>query len=197
MVKGDRWEDHYARRARHEKWLARSVYKLEEIDKKFHVIRPGDRLLDLGCYPGSWSQYGLKRIGPGGDVVGVDLKSPDRLAAPNLRFIKADVLTLDITWLRREIGPRDVVLSDMAPQTTGIRVADTSRSLELASKALSIAIAVLKKRGKLLVKLFEGEGLKVFRADFSRHFSDVRSFRPLAVRKGSREIYLLGSRLIE
>lgn len=196
MVKGDTWEDHYARRARREKWLARSVYKLEEIDRKFKFIHTGGRLLDLGCYPGSWSQYGVKKVGPGGDVVGVDLKEPDDLSAPNLRFIKADVFALEIEWLTTEIGPMDVVLSDMAPRTSGIRVTDTSHSLELARKALSIAVAVLKQKGNFLVKVFEGEGLKTFRADLSQHFATVRSIRPSAVRKGSREIYLLGLRLV-
>jgi len=197
MGKGDRWEDHYARRARREKWLARSVYKLEETDRKFKFLHKGDRLLDLGCYPGSWSQYGVKKVGPRGDVVGVDLKDPKGLFAPNLRFIKADVFTLDVEWLTTEIGPRDVVLSDMAPQTSGIRIADTSHSLELAGKALSIAVAVLKQKGNFLVKVFEGEGLKTFRADLSRHFAAVRSFRPSAVRKGSRELYLLGLKLVK
>ena len=84
MIKGDRWDDHYARRARDEKWLARSVYKLKEIDRRFKLIRQGYRLLDLGCYPGSWSQYCIKRIGPKGEVVGMDLKSPDRFSACSL-----------------------------------------------------------------------------------------------------------------
>ena len=91
---GNRWEDHYARRARQEKWLARSVYKLEEIDRKFGLLRPGQRLLDLGCYPGSWSQYCTRRVGPKGDVVGLDLKAPEKFSAPNFRFIQADVLDL-------------------------------------------------------------------------------------------------------
>ncbi len=107
-----RWEDHFTRRARDEKWLARSVYKLEEVDRRYKLIRQGHRLLDLGCYPGSWSQYSIKRVGPEGEVVGIDLKEPDRFSAPNFRFLKADVLSLDVEWLAKEVGPRDIVISD-------------------------------------------------------------------------------------
>ena len=192
MGKGNRWEDHYARRAREEKWLARSVYKLQEVDGKHHIIRPGDRLLDLGCFPGSWSQYAIKRVGPRGEVVGVDIQEPDRFSAPNFRFVKGDVFDLSLDWLKGEIGPRDVVMSDMAPPTTGIRVADASRSMELAKRALDIASVLLKKGGYCLCKVFEGEDMKALREDFSPHFNKVRTLRPTAVRKASREVYLLG-----
>lgn len=192
MPRGGGWEDTYARRAKKEKWLARSVYKLMEMDKKYKLIRPGDRLLDLGCYPGSWSQYSLKQVGPQGDVVGVDLQKPDHLLAPNFRFIEADILSIDIEWLLEEIGLRDTVISDMAPKTTGIHVADTSRSIELAGSALKIATSVLKERGHFVCKVFAGEDLNSYRDALSRYFSQVRSFRPSAVRKGSRETYILG-----
>jgi 23S rRNA (uridine2552-2'-O)-methyltransferase len=193
MAKRGTWEDHYTRRARSEKWLARSVYKLEEIDKKFKLIRHGQRLLDLGCSPGSWSQYSIKKVGPQGDVVGVDLKGPPPFLAPNFRFIEGDILTLDPQWLTKEIGKRDLVISDMAPYTTGIKLADTSRSMELAERSLEIALIVLKKQGHLLCKVFEGEDLKTLRRKFARCFDQTRLVRPSAVRKGSKEIYVLGS----
>jgi len=192
MGKRNRREDHFTRKARDEKWLARSVYKLEEIDRKYKLIREGDCLLDMGCYPGSWIQYVIKKVGSRGEVVGVDLKEPDRFKAPNFRFIKADVFTLDPGWLAGEIGPRDAVISDMAPQTTGIGMTDASRSVDLAEKALEISLVVLKKRGHFLCKLFEGEDLKVFRNEFLKHFKKIHLIRPSAVRKGSREIYMLG-----
>jgi 23S rRNA (uridine2552-2'-O)-methyltransferase len=194
MIKMNRWEDHYTRKARDEKWLARSVYKLEEIDRKFRLIHRGDDLLDLGCYPGSWVQYGVNRVGPRGEVVGVDLKEPTCFSAPNFRFIKADVFKLDLHWLFSEIGPRHVVMSDIAPQTTGIRVADSCRSMELAERALEIALAMLRKKGHFLCKVFEGKDFRVFRNEFSHHFELVRLIRPSAVRKGSRELYVLGLR---
>jgi 23S rRNA (uridine2552-2'-O)-methyltransferase len=197
MSMGNRWEDHYARRARQEKWLARSVYKLEEIDRKVGLLRPGQRVLDLGCYPGSWSQYCTQRVGPKGEVVGLDLQAPERFSAPNFRFIRADVLDLDIRWLSSEVGPRDAVISDLAPQTTGIGVSDVSRSLELAGRALAIALAMLKEKGKFLCKVFEGEGIGPFRKEISSRFEELRILRPAAVRKASREVYLLGRGLVE
>jgi 23S rRNA (uridine2552-2'-O)-methyltransferase len=197
MGKRNEWEDHYTRRARDEKWVARSVYKLEEIDRRFKLIGRGHRLLDLGCYPGSWSQYSLEKVGPRGEVVGVDLREPERLSAPNFRFIKADVLTVDIEGLAREIGLRDTLISDLAPQTTGIKLADTSRSMELAKRALEISLALLKERGHFLSKVFEGEDLKAFRDEVKNRFDQMRLIRPSAVRKGSKEIYLLGLRLVK
>jgi 23S rRNA (uridine2552-2'-O)-methyltransferase len=197
MGKRNKWEDHYARRARDEKWVARSVYKLEEIDRRFRLIGRGHRLLDLGCYPGSWSQYSLKKVGPGGEVVGMDLREPKRLSAPNFRFIKADVITLDLERLLQEIRLRDAVISDLAPQTTGIKVADASRSMELAKKALEISLALLKERGHFLSKVFEGEDLKALRNEVKERFDQTRLVRPSAVRKGSKEIYLLGLGLVK
>jgi 23S rRNA (uridine2552-2'-O)-methyltransferase len=191
MGKRNTWEDHYTRRAREERWLARSVYKLEEIDKKVHLFRAGDRVLDLGCYPGSWSQYSLMKVGPKGEVVGVDLKKPDRFSSPRFRFIQADVLSLDAAWLKEQVGTRELVISDLAPATSGIAVTDTSRSVELARRALEIALAVLKKGGHFLCKVFEGQEVKAFRTELAEHFARVQTVRPSAVRKASREIYLL------
>lgn len=188
------WEDHFTRRAKDEKWLARSVYKLEEIDRKYGLIHKGQRVLDLGCYPGSWSQYCTRRVGPQGEVVGVDLKRPDRLSAPNFKFLQADILHLDADQLKREVSPRHLVISDLAPQTSGIHVVDTSRSMELARKALVIAFVLLQKGGHFLCKVFEGEDIQELRGEISRHFEAARTVRPAAVRKASREVYLLGLR---
>ncbi|MBW2064912.1 MAG: RlmE family RNA methyltransferase [Deltaproteobacteria bacterium] len=192
MKKGNKWQDHFARRAKQEKWLARSVYKLQQIDGKYKLVRKGDRLLDLGCYPGSWSQYLLRAVGSQGEVVGFDLLEPVVLDAPNFRFIKGDALRIEIDWLAKHVGPRDCVLSDLAPKTTGVRTSDSTRSLELSQRALEIALSLLKEGGNFLCKVFEGEGLKEFRDSLARHFRDVRAVRPAAVRKGSREIYILG-----
>ena len=186
-----KWQVHYTRRAKAEKWLARSVYKLEEIDKRFRLIRARDDLLDLGCYPGSWSQYSCAKVGPRGSVVGIDLQEPKLSALRHFRFIQADVLTLDPAELRAEIGPRHVVISDLAPQTTGVGVADATRSLHLASKALAIALHLLKGEGRFLCKAFESEDIGVLRRELSEHFDEVKTAKPTAVRKRSREIYLI------
>ena len=122
---------------------------------------------------------------------------PTKILVPNFRFIMADVLTLDVEWLAREIGPRDVVISDLAPQTTGIRGTDASRSMALAKKALEISLALLKEKGHFLSKVFEGEDLKALRNEVRERFDQMRLIRPSAVRKGSKEIYLLGLGLVK
>jgi len=197
MTKQDRWKDHYSIRAREEKWPARSVYKLEEIDRRHRIIRRDFRVLDLGCYPGSWSQYCLKSVGKGGEVLGLDMKSPDGITDANFRFIKTDILTLETGWLAREVGVMDAVISDLAPNTTGISLVDTSQSLALAEKALEIALAVLKERGHFLCKVFEGEDFKSYKDRASGCFNQIRLLRPAAVRKRSREVYLLGLGLVK
>ena len=197
MNKRNKWKDHYTNQAREEKWLARSVYKLEEIDKKHRLIRPGFRILDLGCYPGSWSQYCIKRVGKRGEVVGLDIKVPDFIYAKNFRFIEADILKLETDRLVREVGKRDAVISDLAPKTMGISLVDTSQSLALAEKALEIALAVLDEKGHFLCKVFEGEDFKAFRDKVSGCFCQIKILKPSAVRKKSREVYLLGLRLVK
>jgi 23S rRNA (uridine2552-2'-O)-methyltransferase len=192
LAKANPWDDHFTRRARDEKWLARSIYKLEEIDRKYKLLKPGFQILDLGCCPGSWSQYCLRKVGLKGDVIGVDQSDGVPVTAPNFRYIQRDILTLEPSRLLDEISPRDVVLSDLAPRTTGIRVTDESRSMELARKALSISLIVGKRGGHFLCKVFEGQAVAAFKKDLSATFSQVRTSRPTAVRKHSREVYLVG-----
>ena len=191
VARQGKWQDHYTRRAKAEKWLARSVYKLEEIDRRFKLIRPRDHLLDLGCYPGSWSQYSCAKVGSKGNVVGIDLKEPKLAACTHFRFIKADIFAVDPAELRSEIGPRQVVISDLAPQTTGVGMADAARSLQLASKAYLIALGLLERDGRFLCKAFESGDLNGLRRDLSEHFDQVKTAKPKAVRKRSREVYLI------
>jgi 23S rRNA (uridine2552-2'-O)-methyltransferase len=192
MKKGNRWEDHYTEKARGENWLARSVYKLEEIDKKYKLIKQGSHILDLGCYPGSWSQYCLKRAGQGGRIVGIDLQKPERVSSPNLRFIEGDILAVDAEAISTDVGKVDLVISDLAPQTTGNSFTDVCMSMTLAEKAFEIAIAALKKGGHFICKVFEGEDFKPFKDKVAGHFDQTRILRPSAVRKRSREVYLIG-----
>lgn len=196
MKNSNKWNDHYTIKAKEENWLARSVYKLEEIDKKQGLIRHGNSVMDLGCYPGSWSQYILKKVGKKGEVIGVDLLIPKKVSAPNYRFIEGDILNLETEQLLKEAGEMDLLLSDMAPNTTGNNITDCARSLELANKALEIAIKLLKKNHQFLCKVFEGEDFKGFKNQVLKYFEQVRLFRPSAVRKKSREIYLLGIKKI-
>lgn len=190
-TKGNPWEDHYTRQARKDRWLARSVYKLQEIDRKFRIFSRGSRVLDLGCYPGSWTQYALGKIGPGGRVTGIDLTEPDHLSDARFRFIKADILALEPESLRKNPGPLNLVMSDLAPRTTGVRDVDAARSMDLVRKASEIALNILLPGGWFICKVLEGGGLKEFRGEVSLHYAQVRVFRTEATRKKSREIYLI------
>ena len=191
-MKNKTWADHYTRRARKENWLARSVYKLSEIDTRFKLIRKGNRLLDIGCFPGSWSQYGIRKVGKQGEIIGIDIQIPEQLFAPNFTFIQADIMSVDPEWLLNNVGPVDVLISDLAPKTTGCGTTDAVRSMQLAIKAAEIAFLLLKKRGRFLCKIFEGDDdFKKLKADVSAHFSKVKLVRPKATRKHSREIYLV------
>ena len=187
----NKWDDHYTEKARAEDWRARSVYKLKEIDDKIKLFKPGDRVLDLGCYPGSWSQYTLSKIGSSGKLIGIDLKKPKDLPAPAFKFMQEDIFNIDKeVFSSMPEAPFSVVLSDMAPSTTGIRNIDTSRSIELALKAFEIALASLVPNGKFLCKILEGEDIKIFMNQLKSHFFEIRLFRPKATRKRSIEVFV-------
>ncbi|HDR15296.1 MAG TPA: RlmE family RNA methyltransferase [Desulfobacteraceae bacterium] len=191
-MKGNRWEDHYTRRARQEQWRARSVYKLKEIDARFKILRKGSKVLDLGCHPGSWSQYCLSRVGAEGVVVGIDLVPVNKMPAGNFHFIQADINEIDETLLTDFMPRADVVLSDMAPGTTGSRVTDSARSFALGGKALETAEKMLNNGGVFVCKLLEGESVRDFVSKMGTRFRDVRIYRPKATRKRSSEVYVVG-----
>jgi 23S rRNA (uridine2552-2'-O)-methyltransferase len=190
--KKNRWQDHYSRKAQKEKFAARSVYKLAEIQQKHHLIRKGDRVLDLGCAPGSWLQYAAQQIGPGGEVVGVDL-SPVTIRLPDT----VQVITGDIDALFQEGDERleadfKVVLSDMAPATTGNKHADAARSFALCDTALDVAASVLQPGGNFVCKIFQGEDFKPFCDKVKARFARMHIFKPQSSRKGSKEIFVIG-----
>src|SRR5262245_55435870 len=136
--------DHYARLAKHEGKAARSIYKLEEIDKRWRLIATGARVLDLGCAPGSWTQYAANKVGSTGAIVGLDVQ-PVRITLPSqVKILQHDIYQLDAAALGTSF---DVVLSDMAPSTMGDHTTDALRSAALAEAALAIADRVLKPRG--------------------------------------------------
>ncbi len=187
-------KDYFFKKAKKENFVARSIFKLEEIDQKFKLIKPGNLVLDLGAAPGSWSQYLVKKISLKGRLLGIDLQQIE-LSFPNATFICADLRDLNIENVFLEHGfkpPFDVVVSDMAPRTTGIRITDQARSLELSQLALDLAIRFLKKGGHFVVKLFQSEDFELFRGQMRAVFSKVEILRPESTRKESKEIFLIG-----
>lgn len=186
--------DQYFKKAKEQGFAARSVFKLEEIDHKFKIVKPGQTILDLGCAPGSWSQYAGQKIGPKGRLLGVDL-SPVTVKVPNATFIQADLRDLNLVDVFAEHGftpPFDLVISDMAPKTTGIRLTDQARSMELCELALDVARRFLKKDGHFVCKLFHSDDFTQMRDLIKKSFDRFEAMKPDSTRKISKEIFLIG-----
>ncbi len=193
MSKGYNKKDFYHRKAKSEGFLARSAYKLQELQKKFSLIKPGYHVLDLGCAPGAWVQVALPLVGIEGKVVGVDLEKIEKSTIPssNFRFIHGDAFKIAAEDLPE--APFDLVLSDMAPKTSGIRVRDQALSAALCLHALEAARRWLRPGGALVVKLFEGEDAENVAKEIALCFSQLKHFRPDSTRSESKEIYLVAS----
>jgi len=187
-------KDHYFKKAKELNFAARSVFKLEEIDAKYKIVKPGQTVLDLGASPGSWSQYCSQKIGPSGRILGVDL-SPVTVRLPNAVFIQADLRDLHLEESFREHGfvpPFDLVISDMAPKTTGIRITDQARSVELVELALDVADRFLKPGGHFVAKLFHSEDFSKLKETIRSRYERFEAMKPESTRKISKEIFLIG-----
>lgn len=185
--------DPYARRARREGLPSRAAYKLQELDERDGLLRPGLTVLDLGAAPGGWSTYAAGRVRPGGRVIAVDLLP--MAPAPGVEYIQGDFRDEAIyrAILERVAGtPVGLVMSDMAPNISGVRIADQARAMELATLALEAARRVLAPDGALLLKTFQGEGYPEFLSEMRKSFRRVAARKPDASRARSAEMYLLG-----
>lgn len=191
-VKNKKWEDHYSQKAKKAHFPARSVYKLQEIQHKYNLIKRGDRVLDLGCSPGSWLIYAAKLAGKGGTVIGVDLKPVSIRVPSNVRTYTTDILSDETTFFESMGKGFSVVLSDMAPNTTGNKHVDSARSFNLCQAALSIAKAKLVPGGSFVCKIFQGEDFNIFSDSVKSSFKTCRIFKPKSSRSASKEIYILG-----
>ena len=186
---GNEWADHLTQRAKAENYPARSVYKLEEIQKKFKVIAPGSMVLDLGCAPGSWLLYAAKQVGGNGRVFGIDLKSIEIQLPGNVVAIQDNILALENDdFLTTGFG---TVLSDMAPATTGRKDVDAFRSFELCRMALETAEKFLAPNGNFVCKIFQGNEFKKFEQAVKSVFRECKTFKPESCRKQSKEIYII------
>ncbi len=181
--------DSYSKRAKQEGYLARSVYKLKEIEKKYALIPRQGSVLELGAAPGAWSQVVLEKLGPSGHLLGVDLQAIT-WKHKQATFLQGDVLEMEFHTLPQ--APFDCILSDMAPKTSGIRLRDQALSLELCERALYIAEKALKLDGNFLIKIFESDAMESMIQTMERNFSRVERIRPQSTRTHSKEIYLLG-----
>lgn len=196
--------DTFTKQAKAQGYPARSVFKLEEIDRRVKLLRAGQRVLDLGAAPGSWSLYAAQRIAPSGHLLAVDLSPIHVPLGPGAHFSQGDALSLTNEDLAL-FAPYDVVLSDMAPSTTGSKLADQARSFELFMRALAVAEALgvkpapgapaLKPPGGAFVgKLFMSEDFTKARDALRALFDEVRVIRPEGTRSSSFEVFLVGLR---
>ncbi len=186
-------KDAYYHQAKKEGFVARSALKLEELDKKFRLFSKGQKILDLGCAPGSWLQYASSKIGATGAIFGIDL-DPVRVTKPNVETVEGDIFELSVSDERIvKYLPFDFIQSDAMTKTTGIPESDCARSVALADYALDLAKkGVLKGGGTFVVKVFEGPGFTEFYVNFKKYFKKTAVNKPEATRKGSREVYVVG-----
>jgi len=188
----EHFSDPFVQRAKTGGWRSRAVFKLEEIDRREKLLRPGQICVDLGAAPGAWSQYARGRVGERGRIIAVDLLALESL--PGVEFLQGDFREQELLDRLLALLPErgtDVVLSDMAPNLSGVDSIDQPRSMELAELALDLAGRVLKPHGCALIKVFQGAGFQELLGTARQRFARVRLLKPQASRARSPELYLL------
>ena len=185
--------DHFTRAAKQQGYPARSVFKLEEIDRRMRILKPGMHVLDLGAAPGSWSLFVGQKIGRPGKLLAIDLTPIVVPLSGNTTFVQGDALSLENEQLST-FAPYDVVLSDMAPNTTGNRLGDQTRSFELFMRALAVAEKLLKPGGAFVGKIFMGEDFPLAKKGVKRVFEEERAIKPEGTRSTSYELFLIGTK---
>jgi len=178
--------DKFTFRSRQEGYRARSVYKLLFLNRKYRIIKKGDNVLDLGCYPGSWLQV-IRQLKA--NAIGVDVKQISNI--PDVKFILGDVREEKIISKIKSLGKFDVVLSDLAPKTSGNKLLDQERSLELSKVAFNIAKDALKPKGNFVCKVFQSKEFEEFLDKVKKEFYFVKATKPEASKKQSKEMYIV------
>ena len=194
MPKPRKLHDQFFKQAKAEGYLARSAYKLLEINERKKLIKPGGRVLDLGCAPGAWLQVAADAVGERGVVVGIDLQETRHDFGPNVRALVADAYTVDPATLKElAAAPAgfDAVLSDMAPNTTGH--GDDLLSARLCRRVLELLPALLRPGGNIAMKVFEGSEYPAVLRETAELFREARGFKPRASRDVSREMYIVAA----
>ncbi len=190
-------KDTFYKKAKQEGYRSRAAYKLLELHQELRVFKPGGRVVDLGSWPGGWVQVAASLVGNTGQVIGIDLVALDSLPLSNVILLQGDATDprQQEKILSLLAGPVDIVLSDMAPQLSGIRETDDARIMDLCRTALACALRLLRPRGALLLKVFMGAQYKPFLTELRAAFTTVKVTRPEATRKGSAETYVFATGL--
>jgi len=198
----EHFDDEYVKRSQKEGYRSRAIYKLQEIQQKDQLIKPNMQVVDLGAAPGGWSQYAVELVGKNGRVVASDILPIDPL--PFVEFIQGDfteesVLNdiLDVLDRDEKNTRADVVISDMAPNITGVETIDQPKSIYLCELSLDMARQILKKNGAFVAKLFQGDGSDAFVKDVRSSFKQVKIRKPKASRARSREVYVVAQGFID
>ncbi len=189
----EHFDDPYVKRAQDEGVRSRAVYKLEELDNKDNLLRSGINMVDLGAAPGGWSEYAVKKVGATGNIIATDILAMDYL--DGVEFIQGDFRedsVLEAILSAMDNIKADLVISDMAPNISGVDAIDQPASMYLVELALDLARQILKPGGNFLVKVFQGEGFDQYKQDVKGCFKVIKVRKPKASRPRSREIYLLG-----
>lgn len=187
-------KDHYFNKAKDENFFARSVYKLEEIDEKYKILKPGMQVVDFGYHPGSWIQYTSRVIGDEGRVVGIDVREVNKKLSgvKNVRVYQKDIFDIhDLSQLDVE-GQFDVVLSDMAPNTTGIKSLDQDRSLNLVESVFGLLPRFLKPGGNFVIKVFDSQNAQNYLKEQKNLFKEFHYLKPKSTRSISKEFFVIG-----
>lgn len=187
-------KDHYFKKAKEENYFARSVYKLKEIDEKYHIFQKNQFVLDLGYHPGSWSQYALEKIGSKGKVVGVDIKEVNTKfeESANIWLMQKDIYDIHSFSDLGVDHPFDIIMSDMAPNTTGMAGGvDQLRSLALVEHAFHLTDVLLKKNDHFITKVFDSQDAQAYLKTIKNKFKEVRFLKPNSTRTISREFFVI------
>lgn len=189
-----KYRDHYFKQAKKQNYPARSVFKLQEMDKRFGLLSSGLKVLDLGAAPGSWSLYASKKVGPKGEILAIDLLEIDIDLPRQVTCLQSDILepSEELISILEQRQPFDLILSDIAPQTTGIKVRDQTKSLELAEAVLDYAKKYLISKGNFVIKIFTGPDVEEFKNELKINFKRLKIFKPKSSRSESKESFLLG-----
>ncbi len=187
-------KDHYFHKAKNENYLARSIYKLEEIDQRYKVLKKGNYVVDLGYYPGSWIQYTSKVIGDEGRVVGIDIQEVNKklTGIQNVRVYQKDIFNISDLAQLDVSEPFDVVLSDMAPSTTGIQSVDQIRSLNLVESVFGLLPKFLKPGGNFVIKVFDSQDAQNYLKTQKNLFNEFHYLKPKSTRSVSKEFFVIG-----